>query len=102
MSTEISDIILDTLQPDQSELRFPNGHLLQVLPSLGSLASSPRSSIKRSQYAALIREECLVLLWHDRAGDILSHAMATEEKLMSLVRTGHMHETRVYRCMYSS
>lgn len=85
MSTETSDIILDTLQPHQNELLLPNGHLLQVIPSLSDLASSPASSVKRFQYAALIQEERLVLVWHDKPGEILNHAAAVEEKLVSLV-----------------
>lgn len=85
MSTETIDIVLDTLLPHQAELRLSNGHLLQVIPSLSDLATSPVSNVKIFQYAALIQQERILLLWHDSAAEILNNASLMEERLMSLV-----------------
>lgn len=86
MFTETIGIVLDTLQPHQSELRLSNGRLLQVIPSLSSLAASPVSNVKKFQYGALIQEERVLLLWHDSPLELLNHASSMEERLMSLVQ----------------
>lgn len=87
MSTETTNIVMDVLQPYQNEILLPNGYLLQVIQSLEDIACSAVGLVKKFQYAALIREERLLLVWHDSPSEILNHAATVEEKLISLVCT---------------
>jgi len=82
MRTETTKVILSTLEPHQSEVLLTNGSQLQVVDSLAEIASS---SIKKFQYACLVRQEGMMLVWHDDLQQILPHARALEEKLLSLV-----------------
>lgn len=85
MSTETTNIILNALQPHQTELSLPNGELVQVIPSLADIAFASSHAVKKFQYAALIVEERLLLVWHDDMDKILHHAATVEGKLLSLV-----------------
>lgn len=86
MLTDTTNVLLDALQPQQTELSLPNGELVQIIPSLSDISSSCHA-VKKLQYAALITEERLLLVWHDEVDKILHHAAAVEEKLLSLVRS---------------
>jgi hypothetical protein len=68
---------------DQQELRLKDGSQLQFVDSLSTVAST---SIKKFQYACLVRDERMVLVWHDDLQQIIPHATRLEEKLLSLVR----------------
>jgi hypothetical protein len=83
MQTDTIDAVLGSLEPYQSELRLPNGSQLQIVESFGDLMST---SIKKFQYACLIVQEGLLLVWHDDIQQILPHASLLEEKLLSLVK----------------
>ncbi|EEP77315.1 conserved hypothetical protein [Uncinocarpus reesii 1704] len=85
MSTETTRIILSLLQPQQTELVLPNGFQVQILDSLSEIACSPSSSVKKFQYAAFIREESILLVWHDELDRILVHAENVEGKLLSFI-----------------
>lgn len=85
MSTETTDVIFSTLQPHQTEIILPNGSQLQVIGSLSDVAASTSSTVKKFQYAALIREERLLLVWHDDLDRILAHAGDLEGKLLAMV-----------------
>jgi hypothetical protein len=83
MATEKTQVIISTLQPGQSEIILANGSQLQVLDSLADIAASAKT--KKFQYAALIREEQILLVWHDDLENIMSHAAMLEEKILTLV-----------------
>ncbi|KAA8646655.1 glycosyltransferase family 2 protein [Aspergillus tanneri] len=85
MSTESTRIIASSLQPDQTEVVLPSGSQLQVIDSIRDLSSSPPSLVKKFQYAALLREEHVLLVWHDRLENILDHVADLEERLLALV-----------------
>lgn len=87
LSTETTKIIFSLLQPNQTELILPSGFQVQVIDSLSEIACSPSSSVKKFQYAALIREERILLVWHDELHKILVHAEDVEGKLLAFVRT---------------
>jgi hypothetical protein len=82
MQTDTVDAVLALLEPYQSELRLPGGSQLQVV---GSLSEIMTTTMKKFQYASLVVEERLLLVWHDDLQLILPHAAALEEKLLSLV-----------------
>ncbi|EGD98509.1 hypothetical protein TESG_05881 [Trichophyton tonsurans CBS 112818] len=85
MATEITRIIFSILQPDQTELILPSGFQVQVVESLAEIACSPSSAVKKFQYVALVREERLLLIWHDELEKILIHAEDVEEKLLAFI-----------------
>jgi uncharacterized protein YbaA (DUF1428 family) len=90
MATETTHVIFSNLQPHQTEVVFPRGNQLQVVDSLGDIVRTGK--IKKFQYAALVREERVLLVWHDDLDKILNHAASVEEKLLALVRL-HIHLT---------
>jgi hypothetical protein len=85
MSTETTRILFSILQPDQTELLLPSGFQVQVIGSLAEIACAPSSVIKKFQYVALVREERILLVWHDELDRILVHAADLETKFLSLV-----------------
>lgn len=85
MATDTTKAILSSLTLQQERLFLPNGSQVQVYPSLAHMAFSPSSAIKKYQYAALIRKERILLIWHDKLDTILVHAAAVESKLLALV-----------------
>ncbi|KAK2740535.1 hypothetical protein FQN57_006038 [Myotisia sp. PD_48] len=85
MSTETIRIILSLIQPEQTELVLPNGFQVQIIDSFAEIANSPSSSVKKFQYVALIREEGVLLVWHDQLDNILVHAEDVEGKLLSFI-----------------
>ena len=56
---------------------------LQIIDSLADISTSTKT--KKLQYAALIREEQLMLVWHDDLDRIMTHAARLEDKLLALV-----------------
>jgi hypothetical protein len=84
MATETTNAIFSTLHPRQTEVILPRGSQLQVIESLSEIVRSGR--VKKFQYAALIREEQVLLIWHDDLDKILTHAASVEDKLLALVR----------------
>ena len=82
MRTETTNVILSTLEPHQSDLIMTDGSQLQVVDSLAEVAAT---NIKKFQYACLVRNERMMLVWHDDLQQILPHAKSLEEKLLSLV-----------------
>lgn len=81
MATDTVNAILTSLQPGQTEIFLGNGSQLQIIDSLASISTST----KKLQYAALIREEQLMLVWHDDLDRIMNHAAKLEDKLLALV-----------------
>ncbi|KAL1955710.1 hypothetical protein VTO42DRAFT_8182 [Malbranchea cinnamomea] len=85
ISTETTKIIFSLLQPMQTELVLPSGFQVQVVDSLANIACSPSSFVKKFQYAALVREERILLVWHDELDKILVHAEDVEGKLLAFI-----------------
>jgi hypothetical protein len=85
MATETTKVLFSLLQSHQRELILPNGSHLQVIDSIVDIATSPASFVKKYQYAALVREERILLVWHDELDKILLHAADLEGRLLSLV-----------------
>jgi hypothetical protein len=82
MRTDTIDAILATLQASETDILLTDGSQVQVLESLQDILTV---KVKKLQYAAVIRREEMLLVWHDDLQQILPHAMKTEEKLLSLV-----------------
>jgi hypothetical protein len=82
MRTETTDAVFSTLADFQTDLLLTDGSQLQVINSLDEILIK---NVKKFQYAALLRTEKMLLVWHDDLQKILPHAMATEGKLLSLV-----------------
>lgn len=85
MSTETTRTVLSSIQPTSTEVFMPGGNRLQVMPSLSEIARSSSSSVKKFQYAALVREENLLLVWQDELDDLLAHAASVESRLLALI-----------------
>lgn len=85
MATETTRIIFSTLQPQQTEVLLPDGSQIQIIDSIIDIASGSVIA-KKFQYAALLRQERVLLLWHDDLNKILTHAASIEEKLLTQVR----------------
>ena len=83
MSTEGTTAVFDVIDPGETELVFQNGSQIQIYDSLAEIASS--SAIRKFQYAALVRQERVLLVWHDDLGLILSHAMEIESRMLALI-----------------
>jgi hypothetical protein len=83
MSTDGTSAIFDVLEPFETELMFQNGSQIQIFESMAEVATS--STIRKFQYAALLRQERLLLVWHDDLGAILSQAMEIESRILALV-----------------
>ncbi|KAL6711095.1 hypothetical protein ACN47E_006970 [Coniothyrium glycines] len=83
MSTDGTQAIFDVLEPFETELMFQNGSQIQIFESMADVATS--SAIRKFQYAALIRKERLLLVWHDDLGAILSQATEIESRILALV-----------------
>ena len=83
MSTEGTSAVFDVIDPSETELLFQNGSQVQIYNSMAELAAS--SAVKKFQYAALVRQERVLLVWHDDLGAILSHAMEIESRLLALI-----------------
>ncbi|KAL5119775.1 hypothetical protein ACEQ8H_002381 [Pleosporales sp. CAS-2024a] len=83
MSTDGTQAIFDVLEAHETELMFQNGSQIQIYESMADLACS--LNIKKFQYAALVRQERVLLVWHDELGAILSQAMEIESRILALV-----------------
>jgi hypothetical protein len=83
MSTDGTQAIFDVLEPHETELMFQNGSQIQIYHSMADIAAS--ITIKKFQYAALVRQERVLLVWHDELGAIVSQAMDIESRILALV-----------------
>ncbi|ORY16516.1 glycosyl transferase family group 2-domain-containing protein [Clohesyomyces aquaticus] len=83
MSTEGTSAVFDVIGPEETMLLFTNGSQIQIYDSMAEIASS--SAIRKFQYAALVRRERILLVWHDDLGLILSHAMEIESRMLALI-----------------
>lgn len=83
MATEGTSAVFDVIDMNETELLFPNGSQIQIYDSMAEIAAS--NTIRKYQYAALVREERVLLVWHDDLGLILSHAMEVESRMLALI-----------------
>lgn len=83
MSTEGTTAVFDVIDPNETELLFPDGSQIQIYDSMAEIASS--NTVRKYQYAALVRQERVLLVWHDDLGKILSHAMEVESRMLALI-----------------
>lgn len=83
MSTEGTSAVFDFIDSSETELLFANGSQVQIFDSMAELAAS--IAVKKFQYAALVRYERVMLVWHDDLGAILSHAMEIESRMLALI-----------------
>lgn len=74
--------VLAGMHEGQTELVMKGGYQLQVIESLASVSSS---SVKKFQYAAILRKEGLLLVWQEEITHILGHAQHMEDKLLAYV-----------------
>jgi hypothetical protein len=85
MSTETTEVIFSVLKPDETDIMLGDGSQLQIIDSLADVARSGSGLVKKFQYGALIREEQILLVWHDDLDKILGQATAIEERLLGLI-----------------
>jgi hypothetical protein len=85
MMTEITKLIFDTLDSEQTDLLLPDGSQYQILDSVSAITTSASSEFKRFQYTCLLRRERMILIWHDDVQQILQHASDVERTLLTLV-----------------
>lgn len=84
MTTETMNVIFSGLTQDQGEVILENGSQLQVVESLAAIAAGS-ANLRFFQYAALLRAERVLLVWHDDLDKVLRHAAEMEHKLLSLI-----------------
>jgi hypothetical protein len=82
MRPHVLDGIVSALLPGQTDTKLNDGSQLQVLPSLDAVTAA---SVRKFQYACLVRQEKMLLVWHDDLEHIVPHAARMEEKLLALV-----------------
>jgi len=83
MATDGTQAIFDVLESHETELMFQNGSQIQIFDSMSEIAAT--INIRKFQYAALVREERVLLVWHDDLGAIVSQAMEVESRILGLV-----------------
>lgn len=82
MRPKMLEGIISSLVPGQSDAKLSDGSQLQILPSLDAITAA---SVKKFQYACLVKHEKMLLVWHDDLQYIVPHAAKMEEKLLALV-----------------
>jgi len=88
MKCDITEHLFDTLDPADDELYVVHDRSqLQIMDSLADIVQSPREGVKRFQYVCLVRQERLILVWHDSVEDLIPHAAELEGKLLAHVTT---------------
>ena len=66
--------------PEAVDVPLMNGLRVQILPNIRDLAKA-----RKHQFAALIANEALLVVWDDEASNIMRRARAIESELMQLV-----------------
>ncbi|KAF2672593.1 hypothetical protein BT63DRAFT_466148 [Microthyrium microscopicum] len=84
-STQTTLAVAGNVQPDETEIVLPDGFQLQVIDSLADIVNSGSNFVKKFQYGAFLRQEQIVLVWHDDLEMILAQASHLEDKLLGLV-----------------
>jgi hypothetical protein len=85
IATDSTEAIFDVIGDEDCGIMLGNGLDLQVVDCMANLMRIGLAQARRYPYAALIRSERILLVWHDEADKLLQQAVATEEELMKLV-----------------
>lgn len=85
LATETTEAIFDVIQEDDRNIMLGDGSELQIVDSLVDVDVSCLSQFGVFQYAALIKEERVLLVWHDDSDKVLMQASRMEEMLLALV-----------------
>ncbi|KAF3283186.1 hypothetical protein TWF970_001165 [Orbilia oligospora] len=86
MRSYITEPIFKALPQDLRELELrKGGDKYQVVDSLEEIAQASPRDISRFQYICFVREERVVLLWHDSIKEIVDHAARVEEVFLSQI-----------------
>jgi hypothetical protein len=89
MSTQTTIVIGSTLQSHETDILLPDGRQVQVIDSLNDIVHSGSGLVKKFQYCAFLRQEQMLLVWHDDLDCILTKATEIEDKLLGLVSHTH-------------
>ncbi|KAK6360873.1 hypothetical protein TWF730_006989 [Orbilia blumenaviensis] len=86
MKSYITEPIFKALPAHLTELELKRGgDRYQVVDSLEEIAQASPKDISRFQYICFVREERVVLLWHDSIKEIVDHAARVEEVFLSQI-----------------
>jgi hypothetical protein len=85
IATDSTEAIFDVIGDEDHGITLGNGLDLQVVDCMANLMRIGLAQARRFPYAALIRSERILLVWHDEVDKILQQAVATEEELVKLV-----------------
>ncbi|KAK6498471.1 hypothetical protein TWF481_011062 [Arthrobotrys musiformis] len=86
MKSYITEPIFKALPLNATELELKKGgDRYQVVDSLEEIAQASPKDISRFQYICFVREERVVLLWHDSIKEIVDHAAKVEEVFLSQI-----------------
>ncbi|ETI23905.1 hypothetical protein G647_05712 [Cladophialophora carrionii CBS 160.54] len=85
IATDSTEAIFDVIGDEDQGITLGDGLDLQVVDSMANLMRIGLAQARRFPYAALIRSERILLVWHDEADKVLQQAVATEEELMKLI-----------------
>ena len=88
ISTDATEAIFDVIKDNNDDIPdivLGDGSRLQVINSMTDLVRVGLSQAGKSQHAALLKAERIILVWHDDVDKVLLHAAHTEERLLGLV-----------------
>jgi hypothetical protein len=85
IATDSTEAIFDVIGDEDHGIMLGDGLDLQVVDCMANLMRIGLAQARRFPYAALIRSERILLVWHDEVDKVLQQAVATEEELMKLV-----------------
>lgn len=85
IATDSTEAIFDVISDEDYGIMLGDGLELQVVDRMANLMRIGLAQARRFPYAALIRSERILLVWHDEVDKVLQQAVATEEELMKLV-----------------
>ncbi|KAF2456164.1 glycosyl transferase family group 2-domain-containing protein [Lineolata rhizophorae] len=86
MSTHMTGAVFDALQPGDRTLILADGSQIQVFETMAHIATS--TSLRKFQYAAFVRKEKVLLVWHDDIQRVFPHAIEMEQKLLASIWGG--------------
>lgn len=85
VATESTEAVFDVLDGEDCEVTLNDGLHIQVFRSMDDLVGNELSLEGRDPYAALLKQERILLIWHEDVDKALQHCVGTEEKLLQLV-----------------
>jgi hypothetical protein len=82
MSTYTTEVVISSLDESQTSILLRDGSQVQILESMSQISSLSTASMKLHQYVALLKQERVLLIWHDDLDRVLPHALDVESKLL--------------------